>query len=346
MLVVQRDAYGDVNNITFEFKPIIPFNSIPYDHFFEISKKIKSELTSYKLNDSVSAYLKIFEYMKNQHFFVTDDAKSGISSGFGPVFILTSSNPEDGQKVGAYEVFDQNSNINDETPEAAKLRKEFLEAPVSFFENNLDLVNYSSLVNAKRAYEDAYLNYSNANDARISQRFYAIYQSRKNSYELLKTKFDNFINSFKELRELKQLGTSDENTIKTKTQEVETLKRPFIADIELSKSNLLRGVEKAKTNINHLVELYAYSLFILGTYKVQLIKGTYQYPNEKQPRETYWLEFFDNKTNKWHMVDIYKGYLSYKKGQEFNYNPQEEIFTTLPSGYTIDANFVDAAHVK
>ncbi|VEU74475.1 Uncharacterised protein [Mycoplasmopsis citelli] len=334
LITVTRDNFGDVNTIIFQYnKSQVPFNSIPYSHFINVAKQVKDRLTSSQIEDTKNVYLKLFNYMKNQKFVVSDELKApGMALGFGPEFLLTSQNPEDNQKSDLFKVFSETSEID----KNLKLRKDFLDNPKEFFENNLDLVNFESVTNADLKVESL-----EKNDDTSSKN----YILAKQKQSLIHQRLNNFKTVFNELKTLREQNASQQ-TIISKQEELSKLEASFKDDIENSRKKLNKGISIARTNINHLVELYGYFLFIIGVYDVQLIKGTHQYPNEDKERETYWLEFFDKKTNKWYMVDIYKGYLSYSSENKFTYNPTEELYTSLPKGYTVDPNFVDAAHVK
>ncbi|UUD35936.1 hypothetical protein NPA08_03185 [Mycoplasmopsis citelli] len=341
MISVSKNAVGDVESVSFEYKSFVAFNAIPYEHFISIAEKIKPQLNASELENSINAYLKIFEYLKTQNFVVSDNSSSGIESGFGPTFILESKDPV-GQKAGEYEVFNQDTIINPKNPQGEPLRKEFFKDPLKFFEEHLDLVNYKSIITAKIREKGALNNLENKPKNPVLR---AQYQRFKNETNKLESDLNKFIQAFKELREAKTQNASEE-VIKQKQALFDKLLPIFEKDINLARENLMRGVDEARTNINHLVELYAYLLFILGDYKVQLIKGTYHYQAEEKPRETYWLEFFDKKTSKWYMADIYQGYLAKKQGSTSQYDPLKELHTSLPQGYTIDPNFAHVAHVK
>ncbi|MHA3845848.1 hypothetical protein ACX1NA_01510 [Mycoplasma sp. VS276A1] len=142
--------------------------------------------------------------------------------------------------------------------------------------------------------------------------------------------------------------------------------------------NIVREISRSKTNEFSLVMLYAQTLFANGLFKAQIIKGTNQAlindvkaqlknaqdsgsdtkelkkALEQVENGIYWLEFYDQTSQKWFMYDVFKGYLSYNKNAadypEFlgnkNYDINNEFFDKLPSGYSIDPLLADVAHVK
>ncbi|VEU76514.1 hypothetical protein [Mycoplasmopsis columboralis] len=345
MLKVVRDDLGDISAITFEYNFRVPFNAIPYDRFMHVANQIKNPLTANEIEDSKNVYLKMFEYMKTQQYKLDDSSNSGMAAGFGPVSVLTSTNPEDNAKSDRYAVFAQPSVLNENTPEAALLREEFLAHPTEFIENHYELLNYASYINAQNTLNGAKVNYENSKTEADKQRNYARYVRLQNSFNERETKLNKFFEVFSEYKQLKENNASEQE-LAQKMQELQEYKTFFASDLNTVRDNLNYAVRQTKTNLYHLVELYGYFMFIMGSYQVQIIKGTYTYPNASEPRETYWLEFYDKKTNKWYMVDIYKGFLSYQADSSFAYNPEEEIYTSLPSGYTIDQAFNDIAHVK
>ncbi|UUM20014.1 hypothetical protein NPA11_01070 [Mycoplasma sp. 1578d] len=346
MIKVEKNG-EDIANISFSYvrSGLVPFNSIPYNRFIDFAKIIKPDFSARELTDSKDAYLKVFEYMKKQNYIVDDTAKRGMSLGFGPSFLLEGKNPEDDKPSDEFKVFSNQANIIALTPEAEKLRKEFLADPIKFFESHLELINYNSLVTILRRVQGRKNNIEKNKDPKLTARLQQFYNKDKNAAQLLQSQLDNFLAAYKKLK-LDQAQNAPQSQINQEQAQVEELKKPFLKDIEKIRKIVQDGIEKARTNINHFVELYAYALFTLGDYKVQIIKGTHQYPKDTQPRDTYWLEFFDKKTNQWYMVDLYKGYLSYQKDSPFTYNPEQELFTNLPSGYTIDPSFKQIAHVK
>ncbi|WP_416738728.1 hypothetical protein ACM0L0_01125 [Mycoplasma sp. 005V] len=144
--------------------------------------------------------------------------------------------------------------------------------------------------------------------------------------------------------------------------------------VKQSFENLFRHITQTVTNVFSLVDLYAQLLFANGGYQVQIVKGTNsalvvdleaqlkkatiqfeidslneQIKHAKQG--IYWLEIFDQKSNKWVAFDVFRAYLSYKNPEAFptyvgnDYQLDNAFVAELPSSYKVNDSFKSVAHV-
>ncbi|UWV81753.1 hypothetical protein [Mycoplasmopsis cynos] len=97
-------------------------------------------------------------------------------------------------------------------------------------------------------------------------------------------------------------------------------------------------------------DLFSKLLFFNGVYKTQVVKGyklnknvTQTDPNAKVA--TYWVEFFDKKTEKWYMLDIYNLLIDQQKNLKDSLDISKYLHTNL-NGIEVDVIYQKATNLK
>ncbi|QDF64778.1 hypothetical protein [Mycoplasma nasistruthionis] len=240
----------------------------------------------------------------------------------------------------------------------------FINSPKLFLELHPDLIYLPSITtNLNRisaAERNIKLNQESGNDARVEKLRKDIVKYRKdnddlnNQRSILKSMLISANEKYAKVQELTNKLNDPEQAskkaeyeadIQSLNQEIKDqlqlvqnkLNEPefstYKADYQKAFEILNEQIEETTTNIESLNELYAKTLFANGLYKIQLIKGRYAYSNNNKI-DTVWLEFYDAKSDKWYMLDIYKAYLSYQPSSvDASYNIENNFMETLPAGY-------------
>ncbi|MFV9451511.1 hypothetical protein ACNF36_01090 [Mycoplasma sp. 4463] len=138
---------------------------------------------------------------------------------------------------------------------------------------------------------------------------------------------------------------------------------------EQSFKKLLQGKAKVGTNVQSFAELFAKIGFTLGITNIQVIRG-----NSPELANSYWLEFQNRKTGEWYFLDVFKLYTEFyytsneyvTEGEGENATKKlvnsigsrkdisnlsveyinSQIQTSLPTGYTVSAEYLPYANIK
>ncbi|MEE3928005.1 hypothetical protein V2E24_00235 [Mycoplasmopsis ciconiae] len=347
----------------------IPYNISYLNLFLDITS---NKFGSQELNNTFNNYLKLYNQLRSLYLNVkpiTDNNKpEGIFKAFAPIYLLKGVSIDGIGAEGAtkqnnaYKIFAKPMDIND-----PDIIKAFNDSPIGFFENNLDLMFFSSLITLKKELDKTLNDYNNQieyYDYSERTEFDKLeLEEKKEKYEQVKFKYDQklqekdeFIAKFKQVQEAKlkflkareelKISTSAELESKveqlkmefeTREEEFAPIKAIFQKDIDANIAKITKQLDANHGSLELYVLMISKYLYGANFEKVQVIRG------KKDGTQEYgaWLEYWDKEQNKWFVLDVYKDYLN-KSQSDYTPQPQE----TIPSGYTILEEFKPFANIK
>ncbi|QGZ97333.1 hypothetical protein GE118_00765 [Mycoplasma sp. NEAQ87857] len=332
------------------------FGAIPYSMFTSLYQEVKKRFGSItQAKKDTKKILEIFLNDFKERSFNVDLNQlindNGIFLGFGPLNILYGKNINTDKQDDAFTIFARDYEFSPEQEEA------FLKNPIQFFNSNLELLYLPEVFKIKRDLENqkSLLKVAKPNEVKkieFLQKSIATYQNQLKTIEQHQQELIELANKRDEI--VKSNDSNKETLLEQNMNQMIALaKKYFNSAYQKALTILKKAVAESKTNIQQLAKLYAVSIFGLGAFKTQIIKG--YVTNNDVKKATYWIEFFDTKDNKWYMFDTLKSYLAqrpnieqniYPSSELSNYNFANELFTSLPANYELDENYLDVAHVK
>ncbi|WP_322950121.1 hypothetical protein RRG52_00120 [Mycoplasmopsis cynos] len=347
----------DSSNLSYKvnFFTRIINNGIPTPTFQEINQKVENEFkTKFEKDDAIKTLDVIWKsFIKLAPGYSVDkdlieDTEKGAGSGFGPIYLAFGQNPQ-GKAEDEYKIF-----IN---PLEGDEVNDFLVDPSAYIDKHIDkiILKRSSfdkkieILQLEKGIADLRKRISESSNPNEKIRLRGELRVKLVDIGALKEELKEVEKYRAELTKLVKKLENDPNNSEIK-EKIDKLNEPYEDDIKYVKDKVKEESQTSQTSHFGLADLFSKLLFFNGVYKTQVVKGyklnknvTQTDPNAKVA--TYWVEFFDKKTEKWYMLDIYNLLIDQQKNLKNSLDISKYLHTNL-NGIEVDVIYQKATNLK